>query len=101
MVILNYSYACLQWKNKTNGTKEILKPGVLGRKGVLRNLRFQPSHVLKSPSLFMSASSMIATPLCCIGTPGEVPWRQGSTRLEPQFLKGESMRGFLLQKSKI
>lgn len=49
----------------------------------------------------INASSMIATPLCCIGTPGEVPWRQGSTRSEPQFLKEESMRGFLLQKSKI
>lgn len=101
MVILNYSYACLQWKNKINGTKENLKPEVLGRKRVLRNLRFQSSHVLKSPSLFTSVSPLTGTPLCCIGTPGKVPWRQGSTRLEPQLLKGESMRGFLLQKSKI
>lgn len=39
MVILDYSCACQQWKNKANGTKEILKPAVSGEKKGPKELR--------------------------------------------------------------
>lgn len=39
MVILDYSCACQQWKNKTIGTKEILKAAVSGEKKGTKELR--------------------------------------------------------------
>lgn len=67
--------------------KRNFKSCSLGEKRILKNLRFQPSHVLKSSSLFMSVLPLTGTLLCCIGTPGKVPWRQDSTRLEPNLWK--------------
>ena len=78
MVILDCSCACPQWKNKTNGTKEILKPAVSGEKEGTKELRVSAKPCAKK---FITVDECITTDRNSAG----LLWNTRKGALETRF----------------